>query len=549
MPKKAVLALAACLLAVLLVAPTQAQAAKTYVVIPYTYFGPEAYQHYGKAIRSEMSRKLRMPGDFEPVQEFTLDGQDPTPPQSSADASSLLARLGADYLVFGNVTISGDQAVMNTTVQDATGATFTEDLEAPLDELSLKIGSVAQGLQDQIFPDQIQAGQPGGGPAPGGHNAPSNPDILSANTGQAYTGDPISSINPQFKYEGGAQTEGRWQSQGFRWASRSMTVADGDGDGKNEIFILSDKRIHAMRVEQGKLIEVNAMELSSRGEHIRISALDLDRDGASEIILSSHRDDYPDSAILSWKNGRFSVVAEDLDYYLAVVRMPPNYAPVLIGQDKGERSLLENDDVVELLLQGGELVPGKRVLLPPWGNVFNIVYLPEGDSWKLIVNDEFSRLNVYDQHLELLYQTQETYNSSAIDLPLPAVLMPGLGESNRPDAIMNNDYYVPLRMMVTDLSGSGKWELLVNRDVSVAMTIFYRFRSFIQGELHALFWDGTGLTLAWKTRRIKGTMVDYDIADINNDGKPELVVLLNTYPGALQLEYRKTVIIAYDLNI
>ena len=546
MLKKAALALAACLLAVLFAAPLMAQSGKTYVVIPYTYFGPEAYQHYGKAIRSEMSRQLRMPGEFEPVQGFTLDGQDPTPPQSTSDTAMLLSRLGADYLVFGNVTVSGDQAVMSTTVQDGAGATFSEDVEVPLDELSLRIGKVAGALQSQIFPDQQKLAK---ATAPDGHEAPSNPDILAANTNPSAVTDTISGINPQFKYEGGAQTEGRWQSQGFRWPCRSMAVADGDGDGKNEIFILGDDAIHAMRYEQGKLVELNALELSSRGEHIRIYSLDLDRDGADEIILTSHRDDNPDSAIYSWKNGNFSVIAENLDYYLSVVKMPPNYTPVLIGQDKGERSLLESDDVVELMFQGGELVPGKHILLPAWGNVFNFVYVPEGDSWKMIVNDQFSRLNVYNQQLELLFQTPETYNSSAIPLPLPNVLLPGLGESTRPNVMMANDYYVPLPMMVTDISGSGKFELLVNKDVSVAMTIFYRFRSFIQGELHALFWDGTGLNLAWKTRRIKGTLVDYDIVDINHDGKPELVVLLNTYPGALQLEYRKTVVIAYDLNI
>lgn len=548
MPKKAVLALAACLLLALSAAPAPAQSGKIYVVIPYTYFGPETYQHYGKAIRSEMSRKLRMPGEFEPIQEFTLDGQEPTPPQSSSEAAVLLSRFGADYLVFGNVTISGNQAVLTTTVQDGTGATFTEDLEVPLDELSLKIGDVAEALQAQVFPDLLQPAQADAA-ATGGHTAPSNPDILSANSGQAAASDPITAINPQFKYEGGAQTEGRWQSQGFRWPCRSMAVADGDGDGTNEIFILGEQAIHAMRIEQGKMLEVNKVELSSRGVHIRISALDMDRDGAAEIILTSHRDDNPDSSIYSWKGGRFSVVLDDLDYYLGVAKMPPNYTPVLIGQDKGERALLESDDVVELMLQGGELVPSKRIMLPQWGNVFNFAYIPEGDSWKVVVNDEFSRLNVYDQHLELLYQTQETYNSSAIPLPLPQVLVHGLGESTRPDAVMANDYYVPLRMLATDISGSGKYELLVNKDLSAAMTVFYRFRSFIQGELHALFWDGTGLNLAWKTRRIKGTLVDYDIADINNDGKPELVVLLNTYPGALQLEYRKTLIVAYDLNI
>ena len=118
------------------------------------------------------------------------------------------------------------------------------------------------------------------------------------------------------------------------------------------------------------------------------------------------------------------------------------------------------------------------------------------------------------------------------------------------DAVEESYYYLPIPMKVTNLFSKGeKYELLLNKDISVASQIFARFKTFTQGEIHSLYWDGTGLNLAWKTRRIKGTVVDYDIIDVDNDGRVDLTVLVNTYPGAFKTQNIRTVLLIYDLNL
>ena len=106
-----------------------------------------------------------------------------------------------------------------------------------------------------------------------------------------------------------------------------------------------------------------------------------------------------------------------------------------------------------------------------------------------------------------------------------------------------------MRMLAIDLERDGNYELLVNKPISTASEIFDRYRFFPQSEIHSLFWDGLGLNLQWKTRRIKGSMVDYTIGDANNDGIPDLVVCLNTHPGALGVKARKTVVMLYPLDV
>ena len=53
---------------------------------------------------------------------------------------------------------------------------------------------------------------------------------------------------------------------------------------------------------------------------------------------------------------------------------------------------------------------------------------------------------------------------------------------------------------------------------------------------------------AAKTRRIKGTITGYTLADIDNDGQKELVVCINTWPGAAGLSARRTIVLAYKLD-
>ena len=58
-----------------------------------------------------------------------------------------------------------------------------------------------------------------------------------------------------------------------------------------------------------------------------------------------------------------------------------------------------------------------------------------------------------------------------------------------------------------------------------------------------------GLNLQWKTRRIKGSVADFAVADANNDGILDLVACINTHPGALGVEKRKTIVVVYPLDL
>jgi hypothetical protein len=191
----------------------------------------------------------------------------------------------------------------------------------------------------------------------------------------------------------------------------------------------------------------------------------------------------------------------------------------------------------------GEFKQGRHISVPEWGNVFNIAYLPQKDGYKIIVAHS-DHLRVYSDTENIQFTTDEVYAASSMRLK-KSTAMPGLGESK--DA-MDQFYFVPTRLVPTNLDRDDRFELLVSRPLSVASQFFENYRTFPQGEIHCLFWDGVGLNIFWKTRQIKGTISDYGIYDLDEDGRDELVVCVNTYPGATGLKHRKTMLLAYDLD-
>jgi TolB-like protein len=529
-------------------APIAAQQAKTFAVLPFTVNGPgTTYQHLGKGIQSMLNSRLTWLGRFESVDRVQLEQAKIAAPASEVEAVNAAKRAGADYLVYGSVTVVGGKAALDVQMRDKAGKPWARNADVGVDQIILELEKIAKDIRAEIFeqpgsgPKQAEKPQPQQAKPQG----PKNPAFLAGQPEEGVPAPAGAVLNPQFRYEGGAESTGRWRSQNLNFPSRSFAVGDAAGEGKNQIFILGDYALHAYRYDGQQLKPLAEFPLSKRAESLRVSLLDLNHDGIPEIIVTSHKDDGPDSKILSFKGGKFEVLLDNIRLYLTVINTPPAYSPALVGQRRGNHFIFDSKDIHEYVLTGRELSPGKNIPAPDFANVFNMAYLPEEGGYKVVIVTDSSKLRVFGSDRVMQWTSEENYNSSGIGLSSTS-RPPGMGPGS-PDFIPVNSY-VPMRLVPFSFDGR-KYEVLTNKDLSVASLVFDKFRSFSQGELHSLFWDGVGLNLAWKTRRIKGTVVDFQIADLDNDGRKDLVVCVNTYPGVTGQSQRKTIIISYELNL
>ena len=518
-------------------------AARSFVVAPFQVVGPEGSQYLEKAIPSTLSSRLQWKGEVEAL----AKGAPAKPLGGSGDAKKALDAAKATYMIWGNASIVGEECSLEVYVLGRDGKEWRKDGKCPVKSLMGAVQGVADSIGTEVFgrPAQQQAGPQRA--LPGVNQM--NPDIVVNQTGrQVY-------LNPQFSYQGAAGGDSsRLRTQTLPFPMVDFLVGSFSSKGKNEVAVLSDHRLHIYAWEQGRLKPLAETVVSMSAQNFSLHAIDLDRDGALELVVSAFMPDnrtdqggnQPSGYIYSFAGGKLSQFCDRLPYFLSVAQMPPYFTPTLIGQG-WDATRLFSPGVREMLKSGSKYTLGGRLTLPKDANVFNFVWLPGGKSGegdKVVVLAEDERLKVFNPKGEEIHRSSEKYSGSSVGMEYVKG-MPGLGRNN---VQLPDRYFAPLRMLPVDLNRTGEYVLLVNKPISTAAQFFENYRFFPEGEIQGLFWDGVGLALQWKTRRIKGSVVNLDLGDIMNNGSKSLVVGINTHPGAVGVSRRQSFLLIYPLD-
>ncbi len=532
-----------CLLAglFLLAGSVCALAAKTYTVLPFTVNGPSGYKYLGDSIPGMFSSRLYWKGNFEPVD------LGPGKQKAVADANAAeKARqaVNADYVIWGSLTIAGENCSIDMNIKDASGQTWPRSTQATVNNLIPSLQGLADTVNADVF-KRPRAGAARTGAAPQARPNQMNPELMHNQPGGA---EPY--LNPQFRYAGNRGDESRLRSQALPYSSVGMEVCDADGDGRNEIFILADHRLYAYRFEDYRLQPIGELQMSMTQQNLIIRSIDLDLNGRPKLVITAYDgEEEPISRIFSFNGREFKEEAIARQWFLNVVSLPPFYRPTLIGQLSQPPRVFRRG-VYEMHVNGNKVTQGGKLNLPDGFNLFNFSYIPPANtgpdpSGKIIMLSDDEHLRIYSDKGARLAQSEDLYSGHHIGVEVNQAML-GMGKD---DTIQGSKYYIPMRMPVVSLGADGNYEVIVNKPITTSGRIFADFRSFPESEIHAVYWDGVGLNMLWKTRRIKGSTVDYAIQDANNDGITDLVVCINTYPGALGFDARKTMVLLYPLDL
>ncbi len=513
----------------------------TFIVLPFSVQGPPSYAYLERSIPQMLTSRLYWKGKVEPARELPASVK---PALNEEAAEKIRAQYKADYVVWGTVLISGDNCSLDVRVRDKTGKVWPHAREAKAPELIAAVSGVSDGINSEVFGRSAV-------PASASGSSKENRRVNQMNPGLMMneTSDKEVYLNPQFRYSGAsAESDSRLRSQALPFSSIGMEVVDADGDGKNEVFLLDEHKLFAYSFSKGDLKALGEFSFPMTSKTLSIRSVSRPSGLAWIIVNAVDAGGVPQASVLTFDGRAFKEEMKGIKYYLNVVKLPPDYKTVILGQEAQPPRLFKTG-VYEMMKQGETLVPSRRIALPSDANVFNFTYLPPGrgeqNAEKLVVLSDRELLRTYSNKGARLAESPERYSGSAVGMEIDPS-MPGLG---RDTVTLASIFYIPMRMLAVDLERDGNYELIVNKPISTASEIFDRYRFFPQSEIHSLFWDGIGLNLQWKTRRIKGSMVDYTIADADNDGTVDLVTCLNTHPGALGVKARKTVIMIYPLDL
>jgi predicted nucleic acid-binding Zn-ribbon protein len=482
-----------------------------------------------------LTTRLTWPENFTPLDAGTVKKSVTSLPADSGAAEKIRQALGVDYLVWGSLTVMGQECSLDVNTMDPTGKNQARPTQTQLSKVIPTLETVAQDINTQVF------GKPESAVAQAQPVVTPMNEALIVNETKGAT----AYANPSLKYEDTDSTMGRWRSQTLPFTSRGMVVCDGDGDGQNEVFLMTDSTLLAYRVTNGEMKQVAELELPRNRNYLRLNSIDINRDGRHELAIAAALDKDPKSLIVEF-DGKFSIKVDSLPYFLGVLNMPPSFMPTLVGQGTGRSKYLDSK-IHQMIKRGDSYDLGPAVDLPQGGTVFNVTFLPFEESHQIVIIDDYDHMRIYSVTGTLLTTTDETYAGSNLGIEYHSAPM-GLQAPSSKD-MPPNRVFIPLRAIPSNLDKDNRHELILSRNISVSAQFFSNYRDYPQGEIHSMYWDGVGMSLLWKTARIKGTVTDYALADMDNDGTLDLVVSINSHTGMAGTAKKRAMVVAYPLDV
>lgn len=463
-------------------------------------------------------------------------------------ARDLGRSLGADYVLFGSVTMVGQSVSLDSTMMDLKGArqpikVFTQS--EGLDGVIPKVNEFANEINAKFFGRGTQtAAQPQSGPV-SSEPTPAyrrHPDyLLTGPEGQKM----MSPLNPNFIMAvGGDEREGAfWRSPTLNLEISGMSVADLDGDGKNEIVYASNNAVYVVRFENGALVPVDKYQGTTADNFLTLDVADVNGNGVPEIFISNQQAIQAASLVLEFSGGKLVPVVVRAPYYFRVISDPSG--KILVGQKGGTLNRFFGG-VFRMGFSGGQYVPEQPLQLPENANIFNfaLVSFTEGGILNVPIINSSERLVIQSLSGEELWVSKDRFCARATYM-----------EEKHSDIEADKGtrdsgpvrYFVPTRVMVEDLNEDGEKEVIVaDNESTVTGSMFTKWRSFKRGALQSLSFKNMSLRQNWRSRELPGALTDYLVADYNNDGRRDLVVAV-VMRASSGVEAARSAIVAYEL--
>jgi TolB-like protein len=470
-------------------------------------------------------------------------------------AQKMGAKLDADYVLFGSLTVIGNSVSIDAKMVDVSGEKQTlsffnqsQGMDQVIPSINLFASDINEKEFGRVMPSQkapaasqslrAQTPQPQ-------TDLRAHPDKLVAG---GFAGGEIQETQqttPASAFISTQASQDRsvkyWKSRMFRKRINGIALGDIDDDGKTETIIIDDNTVDAYRFENKQFLKLKTIAKRSDDKFIGVDVADINGNGYPEIFISA-LDPFRKSVrsfVLEFNGQTFTEIVKESDWYFGVVETPDR-GSILLGQKQGIESPFDKE-IFELVWQNSgyeaadKFMPGKRANVRglALGNAMN------DGSQVAVVFDKLDYLRLYSINGGEIWKDGEYSGGTINYFSLP--------DQGMVKGMFNNAYY-PMRILIRDINDDGKNEVITVKNTRLSRLL--EFRKFKHGEIEIRSWDGVGVGLAvlWKTRELKGYIIDFSIGDFDNDGQDEIVVSLVSETGLTVTTKPKSSVIAYELK-
>ncbi len=499
------------------ITPGWCSQSKKVAVVPFFINSPQDLGFLQDGLFNMLFSRLSDPGKVDVMDRETIDKVMAKAKESLGSKGSLTessariigANMGVDYVLFGSLTHFGESVSLDAGMVDMTGAkptmTFFEQSNKMGDVIPM-VNTFAGDINQKVFNRSID-NEMYAGPKPKG--SPSQGALQYAD-GQTE-GESGGFINLQQTGQQGFQTYARFDDQ-----VNAMAVGDLTHDGKIQVATAGDYEIFIHKIEGSRLLLDKKLEFSSTNRIISLDIADINKNGYPEIFVTSlniHRLGLK-SFVLEYNGSTYITLTEDEPYYYRVIDGPAK-DKILLGQKSAVNPFKGN--IYTMKAEGKSYVVDKNLRMPNSASVLSIANGPvtAKETFETVLINEHGRLTIVSDTGKIDWEGNKKFGSTAHYFLLPR---------NDTDASFQERVYFHPRILFYDIDDDGKPEIFAVKNEELGGGAFGRYKKFTNGSLEILSWNGIALAPVAKTRSVQGWISDFAIADMDGDGKKELVV-------------------------
>ena len=483
-----------------------------------------------------------------------------SPPINESKARKIGSRLGVDYVLFGSLTVFGNSVSIDAKMVDVSGSsppfTFFNQSQG-MDQVIPNINLFATQVNAKVFGRAMPVQK-----VPVTSQTPQT-QTLQAQTPQAQTPqDQISyRANPEKLFAGGfseddnqdlqksapglaflaSQEAGKsakfWSSRSIKHRINGIAIGDIDKDGKQETVIITEHSVEAYRFEKNRFFKVKILAERHLDNFIGVDVADINANGYPEIFVTSLNPlrNMVNSFVLEFDGKTYTEIVTGSHWYFRVVDHPLR-GQILLGQ-RHKGSTPFSGQIHEMVWENSGYEPANKI---GHGRDTNVMGLATGD----VMND--------DTEVAVAYNNQDylrIFNPAGKERWKDGERSGGRMEDffiTQSTTEFAEKAYYPMRIVIMDINGDGKNEVITVKNHKLSELVSYR--QFTHGNIEIRSWNGVGLAVLWRTRKLKGYFSDFTMGDFDNDGNEELVASLVIKTGLIVGTKPKSRVIAYELQ-
>jgi TolB-like protein len=473
-------------------------------------------------------------------------------PLNESKARAIGNQLGADYVLFGSLTVFGNSVSIDAKMADVSGKkqtlTFFNQSQG-MDQVIPSIDQFASDINEKEFGRVMETRRASPAavlPSPQTEqpqtDTRAHPDKLLAGgiAGAELQGDKKAAPGSAFITTETGKSRGTkfWKSRSIKQRITGIAIGDIDGDGKKETVLTTEHTVEAYRYDNRRFIKIKTIADRKLDNLIGVDVADINGNGVAEIYVSALGPlrKYVRSFVIESTGKSYTEIVKSTDWYLRVVDIPQR-GKVLIGQKQGLESPFDKP-IFELIWQNSGYDKGERILGAKRANVlgFYLGHVMNDGSEAAVAFDDLDHLRVYDSTGNQIWKDGEKSGGTPHYFELP----------DHGSKDMKNYAYYPMRILIKDINKDGKNDVITVNNHRLSELI--SFRKFTKGEIEIRNWDGIGLAVFWTTRKLSGYFSDFGLGDFDNDGQDELVASLVIHTGSVITTTPKSTLIAYELE-